>query len=784
VPAIAKDYKRQIQPVKRIYFSAQQSVGKKGTWKMLLSKNIKDYVCFSEASVTEALSKINKNNARIVFVVSEHGSLVGSLSDGDVRRYLTSGAELDLSVPVHAVMNNQVRSLLIGADRCEIEKSFKKGIECIPLVDGARHLVQLAFLKSEGFTVGGREISESSPCFIIAEIGNNHQGEIDLAKKLVDHAVEANVDCVKFQMRSMSTLYKNDGNSNDITADLGAQYTLDLLSRFQLSHEGLVEVFDHAKARGVMPLCTPWDLDSLAKLEEYGMEAYKVASADFTNFELLEAVAKTRKPFFCSTGMSSEAEIKESVAFLDGLGANYVLLHCNSTYPTPFKDVNLKYLTRLRSLSGRLVGYSGHERGISVPIASVAFGARVIEKHLTTDRGLEGADHKVSLLPDELREMVTQIRNVEEALGDDGAAREITQGELINRESLAKSLVAKVDIAKGAVITRDLVEIKSPGQGLQPNRMSDLVGSTANRGIKAGSFFYMTDITGQVEKRSYNFSRPFGVPVRYHDFRKIKSGTNLDFVEFHLSYKDLEVDLEDFFHGPEDIGFAVHCPELFPNDHILDLCSDDESYRNESIALLSRVINVTAQLGQHFPKTKRPVLVLNAGGWNQNGFIDESKKQKKYKMVGEALQKLNQSEQVTIAIQTMPPFPWHFGGQSYHNLFVCADEIVSFCKENPQVRICLDVSHSMMACNYFGWNILDFVRKIAPYNVHMHIVDAKGADGEGVAIGDGDVDFSALFQLLNEVNHGVPFIPEVWQGHRNGGEGFWSALEYLESIEN
>ena len=750
---------------------------------MFLSKNITDYTCFSEASVIEALNKINRNNSRIVFVVSEHGSLVGSLSDGDVRRYLTSGAELDLSIPVHSIMNDEVKSLLIGTARSEIEKCFEKGIECIPLVDGTRHLLELAFLKSDGFTIGSREISEASPCFIIAEIGNNHQGKIDLAKKLVDHAVEANVDCVKFQMRNMSTLYNNDGTINDVTADLGTQYTLDLLSRFQLSHDSLVEVFDYARERGVMPLCTPWDLDSLVKLEEYGMEAYKVASADFTNFELLEAVAKTRKPFFCSTGMSSEGEIIETVAFLDRLGANYVLLHCNSTYPTPFKDVNLKYLARLRQISGRLVGYSGHERGISVPIASVALGACIIEKHITVDQWMEGADHKVSLLPEELREMVLQIRNVEEALGDDDVARKITQGELINRENLAKSLVAKVDISKGSVITRDLIEIKSPGQGLQPNRLTDLVGVTANRDIRAGSFFYIADITGQIVKKSYKLCRPFGVPVRYHDFREIKSGTNLDFVEFHLSYKDLEINLEDFLHGAEDIGFAVHCPELFANDHILDLCSDDESYRSESISLLSQVINIAAKIGQYFPKTQRPVLILNAGGWDKNGFIDQKAKTKKYKMISDALQQLNQLDEVIIAIQTMPPFPWHFGGQSYHNLFVCPDEIVSFCKENPQVKICLDISHSMMACNYFGWKLLDFVEKIAPYNIHMHVADAKGADGEGVAIGDGDVDFSALFELLHKVNPGIPFIPEVWQGHKNGGEGFWRALEYLESLE-
>ena len=747
---------------------------------MLLTKDIKDYICFTEVSLTEALNKINKNNGRIVFVVSEHGKLVGSLSDGDVRRHLTSGADLDLSIAVHNVMNRMVKSLPTGVNKSQVLKYFEKGIDCVPLIDDARHLIQLAFQKSEGFSVGNRIISESSPCFIIAEIGNNHQGNINLAKTLVDHAVEADVDCVKFQMRNLSTLYRNDGMSNDVSADLGAQYTLDLLSRFQLSCESLVEVFDYAKSRGVLPLCTPWDLHSLQVLEDYGMEAYKVASADFTNFELLEAVANTGKPFFCSTGMSSEAEIKQTVAFLDGLGANYVLLHCNSTYPTPFKDVNLKYLKRLQNLSGQLVGYSGHERGISVPIAAIALGACIIEKHLTTNRGLEGVDHKVSLLPGELKEMVTQIRIVEEALGSDGTARQITQGELINRENLAKSLVAKVDITKGSVITRDLIGIKSPGQGLQPNRLDNLVGVTAERDIRAGSFFYLTDITGQIKKRNYIFNRPFGVPVRYHDFREIIAGTNLDFVEFHLSYKDVEVDLYDFFGDDEGIGFAVHCPELFANDHILDLCSDDEQYRAESVALLSRVINITAQLNKYFPSTKRPVLIVNAGGWNRNGFIADIQKQKKYDLVSDALKKVKKSG-VTIAIQTMPPFPWHFGGQSYHNLFVSADEIISFCRKNPDVKICFDVSHSMMACNYYGWDILEFARKVAPYNVHMHIVDAKGTDGEGVGIGEGDVDFLALFRLLNEINPNTPFIPEVWQGHKNNGEGFWSALEFLES---
>jgi len=745
---------------------------------MLLTKNIQKFICFSESSIIDVMKKINDNKSRIIFVVSEHGKLLGSLSDGDLRRWLTNTEELDLSALAKTVMNSGVRKFLVGTDKAIVEQVFSSGVDCVPLVDDAGHLVQLAFKDQTGFFIQDREISENSSSFIIAEIGNNHQGDIDLAKELVDHAVNAQADCVKFQMRSMDKLYKDSGKGS-VSADLGAQYTLDLLAKFQLSNDDLLEVFDYAKSKKILPLCTPWDLESLKVLERYGMDAYKVASADFTNFELLEAIANTNKPFFCSTGMSSEVEIKETVSFLEGLGANYVLLHCNSTYPTPFKDVNLKYITRLKKITGALVGYSGHERGICVPIASIVLGVSVIEKHLTVDRSLEGTDHKVSLLPNELRDMVKQIRQVEESLGNDNEPREITQGELMNRENLAKSLVAKRNIVEGELITRDLVEIKSPGQGLQPNRLSELIGKKANRNIAQDGFFYMSDIVGQLEKRNYKFNRPFGVPVRYHDFRQIIKGTNLDFVEFHLSYNDMSIKLSDYFSGEENIGFAVHSPELFADDHILDLCSDDAEYLAHSKGLLQSVINVTKELKQYFPKTKEPVIVVNAGGWNRNGFIEENSKPAKYQLISDALNDLD-LDGVTIAIQTMPPFPWHFGGQSYHNLFVCADEIVAFCKKNPTIKICLDISHSMMACNYYGWDLIDFVKKVAPYNVHLHIVDAKGVDGEGVAIGQGDVDFSKLSIILNKLNPSVQFIPEVWQGHKNGGEGFWGAFEFLE----
>ena len=573
---------------------------------------------------------------------------------------------------------------------------FTKGIDAIPLVDNSNRLSAIIFNRDDGFVIGDKNISETSSCFIIAEIGNNHNGDINLAKRLVDLAIESGADCAKFQMRNTEALYKNS-NLSDSSADLGSQYTMDLLSKFQLTNDELIEVFDYCKSKGIPPLCTPWDMKSLSILEDYGMEFYKVASADFTNHELLLALTETKKPLICSTGMCTELEIKKTTEFLKSKGAIFALLHCNSTYPSPFKDINLKYIEKLSELTNSVVGYSGHERGITVPIAAVALGAKIIEKHFTIDKTLEGNDHKVSLLPDEFKKMVKDIRIIEESLGTDGE-RELSQGELLNRETLSKSIIAKENIPLGTKITRDILDIKSPGQGLQPIYIEDLIGKESKRALKKGDFFYESDISNKTYlPRAFSFDRPFGIPVRYHDYKSLIANTNVDFVEFHLSYQDLDLNLSDFIDGKQEINFAVHSPELFSQDHILDLSSTDKKYLERSIKELNRVCEVTRKLKEFFPKTKSPLIVINAGGFSDNEFLNKDISSKKYEIISNSLTQIDQSG-VEIIIQTMPPFPWHFGGQRFHNTFVDPKEIKEFCQKY-NYRICYDISHSMMACN-------------------------------------------------------------------------------------
>lgn len=743
---------------------------------MIILRKISDFIVYEYESVFRALEKINQNKNRIVFVVSSAGQLIGSFTDGDFRRWLISSEQFDLKTEISPLVHKTVQSLPVDAPRTEIEQSFIGPISVIPLLDEAGRPVAIALKGKKGVSIGKHNIHETSPTFVIAEIGNNHNGDLTLAKQLVDLAYEAGADCAKFQMRSMESLYKSTAHD---ASDLGAEYTLDLLRRFQLSDKELFEAFDYCRSLGMTPLCTPWDSDSLQKLENYGMEAYKVASADLTNDKLLIELAATGKPLICSTGMSKESEIQHAVELLRNRGCEFAILHCNSTYPTPFKDINLKYLKRLKEISGSIVGYSGHERGTAIPVAAVAMGAKVIEKHFTIDKEMEGNDHKVSLLPEEFTAMVTQIRDLESALGSD-KSRDMSQGEMMNREILAKSLIANQSITKDTVITRDMLDIKSPGQGLQPCYLEQLVGLSCKRDMLAGDYFYNSDlISADLSPKDYSFDRPFGIPVRYHDYGALIEQSNMDFVEFHLSYQDMEADA--FAILPKQVtdhGFAIHSPELFKGDHIMDLASPDQAYWEHSIRELQRVIDITRSLKSVFPTTTRPFIIINAGGFNSSGFIPKAHIAPMYERVAAALSQVDR-EGVEVIIQTMPPFPWHFGGQSFHNLFVSAEEIKSFC-EAHNVRVCFDVSHSMMACNYYDWDLIDFTQEIGPYIAYCHIVDAKGIDGEGIQIGEGDVDFIALSATLRECSPLAMFIPEVWQGHKNKGEGFWQALHFLE----
>ncbi|MBS1905456.1 MAG: N-acetylneuraminate synthase family protein [Actinobacteria bacterium] len=746
---------------------------------MIIERDLAPYIVFAEDPVLVGLGKINANKQRIVFCVDEHGILQGSLSDGDFRRWIIQNPTATLDVSCAVVANRGVQTAPHTATPADIAPLLgRNGVHHVPLVDDRGHLWAIALDETGTLRIGSHEMGPGHPAFVIAEVGNNHNGSVDLAKHLVDLAVEANADAVKFQLRDMDALYRQRGAATG-GEDLGVQYTLDLLRRFSLPAEKLFEVFDHAKNAGIDVMCTPWDAPSVQALADYGIPALKIASADLTNHELIADAADKGLPLVLSTGMSRESEILETVALLRGKGAPFALLHCQSTYPAPYKDLNLRYLDRLAEIGQCVVGYSGHERGWHVPVAAVARGAHIIEKHFTIDRTMEGNDHTVSLLPDEFRIMVEQIRDIETSMGT-GETRVVSTGEQMNRVTLAKSLVAARPLASGAVITAEDVMVKSPGRGLQPNALPQLLGRTLKRDMAEGEFFFDGDLRDAApEGRPFTFRRPWGLPVRYHDAAALLKQSNPDFLEFHFSYKDLEVDMDEFFTEKLPIGFTTHLPDLFAGDFLVDLASDDEEIWERSIREVQRTIDVTRDLRRWFTVEEDPIMVVTMGGFTKDKHIAPEQRTHKYARVAAALKRLD-STGVRIAAQTLPPYPWLMGGQQFHNLFLDPRDTARFAEETG-TALCFDASHTKLATNWLGLAFSEAVDLLAPHTIHWHLVDATGVDGEGVQVGEGDIDWPEFAERMDRLSPGTPFIPEIWQGHVDNGAGFWTALDRMEA---
>lgn len=750
-------------------------------WQVIITKDTMPYTVRADESVARALEKIDSNRRGVVLVSDAENRLVGVLTDGDFRRWIVRSGSDPQIVAVSKAMNSSPRSLSLKASSAEIKSFLAKNKGILPILDDMGHIISCAFRREKEFFIGNRRISGDDPTFIIAEIGLNHNGDISLGKELVEAALAAGADCAKFQLRDMDSLYRSSKDRIH-GEDLGVEYTLDLIRESSLPASKVLELMEYTEILGLTPLCTPWDQVSAQTLFDFGVPAFKVASADLTNEPLLDFLCDFRLPLFVSTGMSTESEICQTVELLQESGASYALLHCNSAYPAAYRDLNLSYINRLAEIGQCPVGYSGHERGISIPVSAVALGARIVEKHITLDKSMRGNDHVVSLLPHEFEQMVREIRNIEEAMGTD-EPRRLSQGEQLNRLSLSKSLVAAQDLGEGTEVRITDIAVKSPGRGIQPNRVRDLVGKVLQRPIEQGDFFFESDLTPPTDiPRSFSFMRHWGLPVRFHDWQILAEKSNPDFLEFHLSYRDLDLDFTDFIPEALDYSLVVHSPDLFHNDLILDLASQNADIRSASSQELQRVVDLTSAMAKRFRGGEQPKVVVSLGGSSLDRPWPIAERDQGYERVISELEKV-ESKDVELLAQTLPPYPWYLGGQRYCNLFVDPAETVRFSKDTA-IRLCFDVAHTKLACNYLKSSFEDATHMLLPASGHTHLVDAAGVDGEGLQIDEGDINWRVLTEKMNELTPSLSFIPEIWQGHIEGGQGFWTALTRLESHFN
>ena len=342
--------------------------------------------------------------------------------------------------------------------------------------------------------LGNKNVGDGHPAFIIAEIGINHQGDVSIAKNLIQKAKECGADAVKLQKRSISRILTKSGleMAYDNRNSFGKTYGEHKIA-LELSEADYHELNTYCKKMDIIFCASGWDEESIDFLDEMGIPFFKMASADLTNFPLLVHTAKKNKPMILSTGMADMKMVQAAYSQVNQINNQIAILQCTSTYPSAFSEVHLNVLqTFMKEFPDTVIGYSGHEQGIAIPPAAVALSAKIIERHFTLDRTLKGGDHAASLEPQGFAKMVRDIRHIEEAMGS--TEKKIQESEAPVFRKLAKSIVSAVDINSGDSITADMLTTKGPGTGISPMRLNDLIGKISKIDIPADQVIMEEDI--------------------------------------------------------------------------------------------------------------------------------------------------------------------------------------------------------------------------------------------------------------------------------------------------
>ena len=612
----------------------------------------------------------------------------------------------------------------------------------------------------------GTIIGPGHPAFIIAEAGICHNGSMSTARKLIEVAKDSGADCVKFQKRDINSLFTKDVLLNTENYEQGIQYILRYIRKYELSEDEMESLKGYADDIGIMFSCTPFDTKSFDFLKTLNLPFYKIGSPVLHDIFLVEEMAKSGTPLIVSVGMSHQREIDYSIRFLLKSKVQFAICHCVSSYPCDFTDINLEFMNVLREKYNVAVGYSGHERGIAIASAAVAMGANIIEKHLTLDRSSDNPDNRVSLEPQGFKKMVRDIRNVEKAIGT--KSRYLTRSEYTTRESLSKSLVAKTNIPIGKKIKMNDLAAKCPGNGIAPSWSHTAVGLISKRNIKRDEQITPMDVGLLESVNNVTYPYQFGIVGRFSDVDSMM-WQKPKFVEFHLTDSDLQSHLQSKRY---DCDFSFHYPE-YVGSTLIDISSFDEDIRKMSVDIVNRSMDIAAT-ARHFCSGNKPRMIVHPGG----GFMSDDKvdTNKLYSNLSRSINELRRDD-VEIIPECMPPLPIYFGGVWYQQIFPDPIEIANFCKKEG-VRLCLDVSHAGLFCNFSGWHLVDYLNELKKHIGHIHFADYMGVGGEGLQIEDGECDWASVMEILPYKT--VPSINEVWRGHMYNGYGFALGMQRLQ----
>ena len=448
-------------------------------------KTVDSYLVNSLDKIDKLLTKLTAPKGSTIFVINKVGACLGSITGRDIRKAISESFKNGFEVSkltAKDILNPNFSYIRENDSKETIQHYFNRhqNIKVMPILNIDRVIVGIVLNLPKNFRLNNKVFSNASNnIYVICEIGVNHNGDFDLGKSLIKSAYEAGSDAIKLQVRST----KNYSNDSIDSYDLSAQITYSEIKRTNLNYKISKQLVSYAKNLGLDVIITPFDDYALEEVKGWNIDALKIASCELTNLPLVKKVAKTNLPIILSTGMSSEDEIIEAKNIIEPINSNYSFLHCNSTYPSPESDLNINYLKRLRVITENVVGYSSHD-GNALPILiAIGNGAKIIEFHITHDKKDKGLDHSSSIETKDLKCLIEDSRRVPTILGND-LPRSISQGELVNRVSLSKSLVFAKAFKKGHILENDDLELRSPGGGLPYKSKNSIIGKKINADVK------------------------------------------------------------------------------------------------------------------------------------------------------------------------------------------------------------------------------------------------------------------------------------------------------------
>ncbi|MCX6123831.1 MAG: N-acetylneuraminate synthase family protein [Proteobacteria bacterium] len=732
------------------------------------------------------LNLIRINGGFPVVLLNSDNSLFGLVSTGNIASFLARNPSQKIENLTAETVANQ--SPLVGhvSDSVETIEGYlsEQNIRSLPILDISRRVVRVVSRQEPFLRIGQLRAGCQSPPLLLAEIGVNHNGDSNEALWLVRQAAAAGCDAVKFQRRSNNLYNQEEINS----FDLGTQYIIAEIERTRLPISSIVDCCHLARDLGMEAVITPFDEIALREVmdSDSNPAALKIASCDLTNHPLISACAETDLPLILSTGMSHERDIQSTSQLLRTLMVEHAFLHCNSTYPAPPQDINLAYIPRLREITRTVVGYSSHDGNPVIPVGSIAYGASIIEFHITRSHVAKGTDHRASIEIEMLPAFVKDCALMYEASGK-ALPRKPSQGELANRQSLGKSYALAKDRPAGHRLTSSDLILISPGSGFGINEHDNLVGQTLMHAVVARRLLKPTDLKRATKSFQADLNKAVaglrelgyvpGIPVRYHDVNQMQHVFGMPMLEFHMSDRDLQLDPSAFLHEPlNNVDLIVHAVEQYEDGFILDLSSNDPLILQRSFEEIQRLCNHINSLRSFFRPRDRVPVVLNLGGFTSDGFVDNDEYLRTLERAVSSLEQLAElHSELQLLPQTMPPFPWHQGGRSYHNLLTSNDRVNDFLTAT-NTDLCFDISHTSLSCAYFGEQIEDHIATMAGRIKHLHLSDAQGTNAEGLEVGEGSINFRSLHEAMHANGQTLYMIPEIWQGHLQGGEKFASSL--------